>query len=201
MDPIKFINCINRSCQKSISSAFNLSLHSHNHNLFHFIIDGRSYALIKDELVKVLNWFNNFWLFLEVKFRKVDEENEPQINISLSIFQGEDLDKEKYQLFRAEWDDYNNLDEKHAQPHWHITSSQMMENIFKEYIDSFNGSEFIKEFDNKKQKIIDIKKIHFAMNGDWQNSGKIFHKIKSEQQVVKWLQGMLFYLRAELESI
>jgi hypothetical protein len=39
------------------------------------------------------------------------------------------------------------------------------------------------------------------MNGDWQNSKGYIHKIENEQQVVRWLQGVLSYLRTELEGL
>jgi len=198
----KFIDCINENCKKSINSKFNLSLSDRNYNLFHYAIDGTSDAVNKDELVKVLNWFDNYWLFFEIKFVKIGKKEKPQINISLSVFQGNDFDNNKYQLFRAEWDDYNNHNEKHAQPHWHITSSQAIESIFETHADVFSESEFLQEFGKEKQKVLDVKRIHFAMNGDWQhNSGNYIHKIEDEQQVVRWLQGMLDYLRTELENL
>ncbi|MDR3260680.1 MAG: hypothetical protein LBT78_02480, partial [Tannerella sp.] len=105
---------------------------------------------------------------------------------------------EKYQLFRAEWDDFNNPDEKHAQPHWHITSNQAIEKSLKEY--SSYDNDFSSILEQEKNKILDVRKIHFAMNGNWQNGDNHIHKMEDEQQIVKWLQGMLYYLRTELES-
>jgi hypothetical protein len=201
MNPKELIDSINKNCKKSINPAFNLSIHNTDYNFIHFTIGGTSSAVNRDELVKVLNWFDNFWLFLEIKFIKVEIKKEPQINISLSVFQGDDSNDKKYQLFRAEWDDYNNPEEKHAQPHWHITSSQALENTFEEYANIFNESEFVKEFEKEKQNVLDVKRIHFAINGDWQNGKNHIHKIEDEKQVVKWLQGMLSHLRTELESL
>ncbi|WP_461257139.1 hypothetical protein [Treponema sp. R80B11-R83G3] len=201
MNPEKLINCINKKCKKSVNPAFNLSICDNNYCYYHFTIDGTSYAVNRDELVKVLKWFDKFWLFIEIKFIKVDIKKEPQIKISLSVFQGNDSDSKKKQLFRAEWDDYDNPEEKHAQPHWHITSSQAIESIFEEHANIFNESEFLKELRKEKQKTLYVKNIHFAMNGDWQNSKGYIHKIEDEQQVVNWLQGMLSYLRTELENL
>ncbi len=84
MDINNFINCINKNCKKSINPMFNIELHNSNYNIFHFIINGTSFAVNKDELIKVLNWFDNFWLFLEIKFhskeivkdKKVSKKNE-----------------------------------------------------------------------------------------------------------------------------
>jgi len=120
----------------------------------------------------------------------------------LSVFQGNDFDNKKIQLFRAEWDDYNNPEEKRAQPHWHINSSQAIERIFEEHTNILNESKFFQEFRDEKKKILDVKKIHFAMNGNWQNNnGNYIYKIEDKQQVVRWLQGMLNYLRTELEDL
>jgi len=182
---------------------------------FHYIIKGDNSALNRirnsPNPVKVSKWFNDFWLFFEIKFKINDasmmkingKEDKHNINtfISLSVFQGTDSDKEKYQLIRAEWDDYNVLDEKHAQPHWHITSGQALENTFKEYADMCNEVELVKEFEKEKQKVLDVKKIHFAINGDWQKDNNHIHKIEDEKQVAKWLQGILFHLRTELENL
>lgn len=201
MNTKELIDCINKKCKKSINSAFNLSIINKDYNFIHYTIDGTSSAVNRDELVKVLNWFDKFWLFIEIKFIKVDINKEPQIKISLSVFQENDSENKKYQLFRAEWDDYNNPEEKHAQPHWHITSSQAIESIFEEHANIFDESEFFRELRKEKQKILDVKGIHFAMNGDWQNSRGYIHKLKDEQQVVNWLQGMLSYLRTELENL
>jgi len=195
MNSKKLIDCINQKCKKSINPAFNLSIHDNSYYFYHFTIDGTSYAVNRDKSVKVLNWFANFWIFLEIKFIKISKKEEPQINISLSVFQGEDFDNKKNQLFRAEWDDYNNPEEKHAQPHWHIMSNQISENSYKEYTSIFDESGF------EKENLLDIKKIHFAMSGDWQNSKGYIHKMEDEQQIVKWLQGMLSYLRTELENL
>ena len=205
MDPKELIKCINASCKKSISSAFNLSLCSHNHNFIHFVIDGTYFAVNKHELVKVLKWFDDFWLFLEIKFnlpkKRVKRNKEIQIQISLSVFHGVESDDKKQQLFRAEWDDYDNLDEKHAQPHWHITANQAIDNTFEKYLDNdFEESDFLIT-GNKKQKILDVSELHFAMSGNWQNNEKHVHEIENEQQVVNWLQGMLAHVRIELESL
>ena len=206
MKPEELIKCINASCKKSISPAFNLSRCSHNYHFIHFVVDGTSYAVNnKEEQTKVLNWFDDFWLFLEIKFRlpqnKAVKNKNTEVNISLSVFHGKDTDNKKHQLLRAEWDDYDNPDEKYAQPHWHITSNQTTENIFIEYTNEFDNQDFLPEFDDEKPKMIDVKRIHFAMNGDWQNNGKHVHRIENEQQVVSWLQGMLNHLRAELENL
>lgn len=70
--------------------------------------------------VKVANWFDDFWLYIEIRFvpkstkRKVSI---PNIFFSLSVFQGMTSDNEKTQLFRAEWDNYETPSNNHPQPH------------------------------------------------------------------------------------
>jgi hypothetical protein len=206
MKPEKLIDDINRNCKISIDKAFHLA----RNNAFRYAIEGTSFAVNRferpPESVKVLKWFNDFWLFLEIKFfmenKEVKRKIAPQTNtlISLSVFQGQDADNEKYQLFRAEWDDYNNLDEKHAQPHWHITSNQAIENTFDKYADAFDKQDFLQLLETEKQKVVDVKKIHFAMNGNWQAGTNHIHQINDEQQIVNWLQGLLAHIRTELDT-
>jgi hypothetical protein len=203
MEPEKLIDSIKKNCKITINKTFDLIP-----NNTHYTIAGTSFAINKFEMpqqsVKVLRWFDDFWLFLEIKFFMENKEVKRKITsqtntlISLSVFQGEDDDNEKYQLFRAEWDDYNNPDEKHAQPHWHITSSRAIENTFNKYADAFDKQDFLQLLETEKQKVFDVKKIHFAMNGNWHAGTNHIHQINDEQQIVNWLQGLLAHIRTEL---
>ena len=121
-------------------------------------------------------------------------------NISLSVYEGEDSDDRKIQLFRAEWDDMNNPNEKHSQPHWHITSSQAIEKTFEEYSNHFDNGDFISLLEKEKSKLLDVKRIHFAMNGNWQENQTHIHTIKNSEQVSKWLKGLISHIRLELEN-
>ena len=210
MKPNTLIGLINRRLRFFTDEHF--SLRPTNPEASHYVLTGTSSAYNRFpkrvEPVKVIKWFSNFWLFLEITFMKNETEgrsNEFQITISLSVFQGDDSDDEKCQLFRAEWDDYNNPDEKHAQPHWHITSNQAIENAFEKYAgldpkrDSENES-FLELLDDERKKVFDVKKIHFAMNADWQDRKAHTHKISGGEQIVHWLQGMLNCLRNELQG-
>jgi hypothetical protein len=209
MCPNTLINLINKSFKVFIGNSFQLIRSKYNTSSF--ITEGKSSALNifpnETEEVKVIEWFENFWLFLKITFKtetkKINRKIDTQINtlISLSVFQGENFDNKKTQLFRAEWDDYNNPEEKHAQPHWHITSSQTIENIFGD--DAFFSiqPEILLELKKRKENIFDVSKIHFAMNADWQKiNGTYIHKIDEEKEIVRWLQELITYLRTELES-
>ncbi|MDR2652442.1 MAG: hypothetical protein LBC68_09050 [Prevotellaceae bacterium] len=209
MNPEKIKESVNKGCKNFFDKRFELTKCETPNNRRLYVIKGTSWAVnrfdIPQESVQVLNWFDDFWLYLEIKFSTNTETIRKNvktfdIHISLSVFQGEDNDNEKYQLFRAEWADYNNPDEKRAQPHWHITSSQAIENTFYKYANSFVRDDFIQLLENEKQKVFDVKKIHFAMNGNWANNNMYIHKITDEQQVAKWLQGVLSHLRYELGS-
>jgi hypothetical protein len=81
---------------------------------------------------------NGFLLYLGIAFEKIDK-TKPKTGykfkgVSLQIFRDNSL------LFRAEWDNKNNAETDHPQPHWHI-----------EPIAIFNG----KEIDKETQKTFD----------------------------------------------
>lgn len=209
IDPQKLITKINIGCKSLFYNNFKIKPFTGHYNRSFYRIEGTSNALNRFEIpyepVRVLHWFADFWLFLEIKFFRSDVvQNRKKIKqihtyISLVVFQGEDNDNMKYQLFRAEWDDYLNPNEKHSQPHWHITSNQAIERTFEEYSNHFDNGDFISLLEQEKKKVLDVKKIHFAINGNWQNDETHIHKIDDEIKIVKWFQGILLHLRTELE--
>lgn len=148
------------------------------------------------ELVNVVKWFHNFWLFIEIQLL-----NPTGVIVSLSIFQGEDNDSYKTQLFRAEWDDYDSGSISHPQPHWHFLTNRLIERNAKEFTELLGKEkETFEEFLNQEiNKVIDLSKFHFAMNGDWANSNLHTHSINSEISLANWLGGLLGYLKSELE--
>lgn len=145
------------------------------------------------EEVNVIKWFNDFWVFLEIRF-----QNENKF-ISISIFQGEVQDNSKIQLFRAEWDDYNSLEEKHPQPHWHLTGNQAIENTFEEYASTFEEDGFTALLEEEKSKIIDLHKLHFAMSSDWLNSNGHVHPINNVDKISNWFAGLLSHIKDQLD--
>lgn len=191
------IDEINKGCKLLFDSSFHLEPSTVNR----FRITGNqsskalnNYKSIKEE-INVIKWFDIFWIYLEITFV------EKNTFISLSVFQGQQSDNEKNQLFRAEWDDYNNDDEKHPQPHWHITSNQSIENTFKEYTDTFENEDFAELLKEEKTKIIDVNKIHFAMNGNWINDDTHIQAINDNSKIVKWFQGLFSHLKVQLEHV
>jgi hypothetical protein len=152
------------------------------------------------EEVNVIKWFADFWLYVEIRFQKT-ENSDFSIFFSLSVFQGEQTDSIKYQLFRAEWDNFDNND-LHPQPHWHFYSEPWMTESFNEILtitkESYNFLDMINE---KKSKYIDLKRVHFAMNGQWSTMGSHCHRIKDEDTIRNWLQGLLGHIKSQLEYV
>lgn len=153
------------------------------------------------EEINVIKWFDDFWISIEILF------NQPDIKtfntfFTLSVFQGDSNDNIKNQLFRAEWDTYDN-NKEHPQPHWHFYSNRKIENIVNDFIDLINDEDigFASSLNEEKSKGISIEKIHFAMQAQWgQNIGHI-HKISEEATIINWFQGLLGHIRTQLENV
>ena len=207
-DFLGIVERINKECKVLFIENFKLIPLNGHHNIYIYRIEGNSYGLNRYdyEPVKVLRWFDKFWLYIEVKFiidkSKIGNKLLQNIhtNISISVYEGEDNDERKIQLFRAEWDDMNNPTEKHSQPHWHITSNQAIEKTFEEYSNHFDNGDFISLLEKEKSKLVEVKNIHFAMNGNWQNDQTHVHSIDNSEKVAKWLKGLLSHIRIELEE-
>lgn len=199
IEQLKFIDEINKSCKAFfLESTFFLHLSKANR----FELKGNNFSKALNnyknygEEVSVLKWFDDYWLYLEIRF---EDKNS---FITISIFQGAPDDNKKNQLFRAEWDDYNNPDEKHPQPHWHITSNLAIENTFTKLIEDDEEEGFAAIILNEeKSKIIDINKIHFPMNGNWMNNDGHIHLINDITKMVKWFQGFFSTMREQLEYV
>lgn len=202
-NPNKVIEKINKTCKHYFpESSFCLSLNRINR----FVISGDylSKAINNHnnnrEEVNVIKWFDDFWLYLDIRFEKSDASI-PNTFISLAVFQGDDTDNVKSQLFRAEWDNFDNND-THPQPHWHIYSNHSFEKSFTEFIEMLNeGNGFVDIINEEKSKGIDLKRIHFAMNGHWDTNGSCIHKISDENAIVNWFLGLLGHIKSQLESV
>ena len=148
------------------------------------------------ESVNVIKWFSDLWLYVEIHFL-----NPKGSLVSLSVFEGEEIDPIKKQLFRAEWDDYEDGNNSHPQPHWHFLTNKFVENNAKEFTELLaeHKETFVTFLDEEINKIIDLSKFHFAMNGDWIKSKKHVHTIDNENELASWFGGLLGYLKNELE--
>jgi hypothetical protein len=155
--------------------------------------------------ITVLNWFYDFWVYIELKF-VINDSPFPQSFISVSIFQGEASDEIKNQLFRAEWDNHDdNL--KHPQPHWHIYPFKYSSKYYEDF-EAYNNmlEESEDSFSNEiastvKDKIVDIRNFHFAMEGRWSSSESSIHKVTDGKMIANWMSGLLGGIREQLEYI
>lgn len=144
--------------------------------------------------VDVIKWFDRFWIYGEIVVTSKYK------TISLSIFQGEESDTSKHQLFRAEWDEYCQPMNSHPQPHWHITANQSIENTLKELAELDTKSELLKVLEDEKSKIIDVNRIHFSMCEDW-ISNKSQAVLLNDNNGAKWFQGLLTHIKSQLEHV
>jgi hypothetical protein len=150
------------------------------------------------EETKVLPWFNDFYIYIEIRFL----QNYTHKLISISIFQGQENDSKKNQLFRAEWDDYNKDNESRPQPHWHITRDNAIYDRFSDFTNHNDEKEKIgfENFDVVQAEVFDTKEIHFAMSGNWQNQMSPVHKLEDASKVVAWMEGLLEHIKYELKN-
>jgi hypothetical protein len=204
LSPENVIKAINKATEPFLTeggSSFSLVKHN-NRTLRLRISDNASTAFNNygndGEQVNVVKWFESFWLFVEIQFL-----NPKGTIISLSVFQGEETDPLKTQLFRAEWDDYEDGSNSHPQPHWHFLTNKMVENNAKGFAELLaEEKETFEAFlDEEINKVIDLSKFHFAMNADWTNSKLHVHTLKNEDVLASWFGGLLGYLKNELQFL
>jgi len=203
IEPTKVIRGINQSCKNYFSeSMFCLNPDTDNK----FIISGNylskaiNYHKNDREEINVLKWFEDFWLYIEIEFKNSETEILNTF-ISLSVFQGDNNDNVKNQLFRAEWDHFDKND-NHPQPHWQIYSDLSFTrkvDDFSELIDE--GESFSEMIREEKSKVVNIERFHFAMNGDWSTNGNHIHSISDNNTIINWFQGLLRHIKFQLEFL
>jgi hypothetical protein len=171
-----------------------------------FIVEGNSTAINhirKDkEQINVIHWFDSYWVYFEIKFVDRFDGNKkkyPQIFLSTSIFEGDVADSKKIQLFRAEWDNHDDNTE-HPQPHWHIYPFDSFEEYgtFKELISESQKDEGFMGFVEQGQKIVDLSKFHFAMNGQWYIDNGHITYIDNDTSLIKWVSGVFGHIQTQL---
>ena len=172
-----------------------------------FKVEGNSKALNhirKDkEEINVLQWFDSYWVYFEIKFvdRVIGKiKDYPQIFLSLSIFEGDAQDSKKIQLFRAEWDNYDDNNE-HPQPHWHIYPFQSFEDYdtFKELLSDSQNNGGFGAFVEQSPKVVDLSKFHFAMNAQWYSDNGHITFIKDDNALIKWVSGVFGHIQTQLK--
>jgi hypothetical protein len=227
-----------KSVEKSIKPLFQNGIYFYPKRFGKFISSGNDLSPAIDNYnntpmeINVLKWFDDFWIYIEVNFFKIDIESEFKsknksgynkedylsrvskqfikigkdyfgVRITLSIFEGNYNKEDKMQLFRAEWDYFDNKDE-HPQPHWHfypIKYHPLINDSFETYDESNKEKGFNSDLQNEEAQIIDLKNVHFAMNADWSVKGNHIHKINNKDIIVNWFQGILGHIKYQLEYV
>jgi len=155
--------------------------------------------------INVINWFDDIWVYIEIKFIPNPKKGVfPNTFFSLSVFQGTINDNVKTQLFRAEWDNYNENGNSHSQPHWHIYPHKYKMTVhqdFEEFIELSEKDDDFLSYKNNYKDLVDINKFHFAMNGQWSINNSEFHSISKGSDLVNWFNGLLNHLKMELEYV
>ncbi|MCK5044033.1 hypothetical protein KAR52_03470 [Candidatus Pacearchaeota archaeon] len=205
----KIFNNLNKVGRNYVDNSFNLI----QKEVFTFVINGENISSAinqkKNEnlIIKVLNWFDDIWLYVEIRFVLNNNSSKkkrtiPSIFFTLSVFQGNTSNENKVQLFRAEWDNYEDLSDKHPQPHWHIYTQREIEDTSKSFDEIIvSTDESFKNFIEKDTQIVNIDKFHFAMNGQWSNNNSDVHKVEFESDLTNWFEGVLNHIKKELEFI
>lgn len=179
------------------------------------------------EPINVLKWFNDFWIYIDINFKQVlveskfpsrfnksdkqayfDKFNKEYLKINneyfniiitISVFQGDYQAETKKQLFRAEWDNYEN-NEFHPQPHWHFYPEKDSYSNLEVDIEEFETEDNIDYIEVETKKEIDLKRMHFAINGQWAQNGIHIHKINDSKLLVNWISGILRHIKDQLEK-
>lgn len=171
-----------------------------------YIVEGTDVAInrydIPREVVKVKYWFSNIWFYIKIEIlRGMADESEQRCNISISFFQ-ESIKGQKDQLFRAEWDNYDDNIRTHPQPHWHITSTLAVEKTIEEFKEEDNDyGAFAELFEEEKRDLLNIPAMHFAMAGPWIYTGARQILMNEEEQVIQWMTNLFDHVKAEIDYL
>lgn len=149
--------------------------------------------------IKVIKWLLDFWIYVEIDFKKDTDKGVYHIFFSMSVFKGRDDDCLKKQLFRAEWDSYDD-NKEHPQPHWHFyTENNQVFDSFNDMLASDLEGGFEKMLSEASVNKID--KFHFAMNALWHHDEGHIHQIDNDKKFIQWFIGLLGHIKTQLEYI
>lgn len=218
----EILNRLITSCKKN-----NFNIHFKNFGL-NFVLQGTDDAYNEKKndktKVKVSNFcdeLDNVWIYSQIIFEKIEateykkkeqkkefdfyqnnsfkiDKSLFKISISISIFEGF-ANKEKTQLFRAEWD--NHINEVHPQPHWQFYPIIIGEDKLKKDINDLTfpkeETTFLDEVRVKEnESIYNFKKFHFSMNsGNWASELTHINYIKNDSDLINWYIGLLKHIR------
>lgn len=196
MELTEVIRNINKSCAIYFPES---SFHLRPSKTNQFVISGNNVSKALNnfkngsEQITAIKWFDDFWIYIILKV--ISEKT----FISISVFQGAEEDDFKSQLFRAEWDDYQNPNEKHPQPHWHLMANSVIHKSLSE-IAHLDDSDILESIINEeKSNIVEISKMHLPLNGNWFNGGSHINTITEKKKLVVWFKGILSCMKEQLE--
>ena len=118
--------------------------------------------------------------------------------VSVLIVKGLAEDNDKTAILRAEWDCLKeNLEQKHAQPHWHIYPSAIIKNWDSDEILGLMNNP-LKEFGEQPEKD-KFPRFHFAMATRWHLGEENPHaELKDVNSVIKWIEFCTKYTLEQL---
>jgi len=172
---------------------------------------------------------DTYWINISLTFLpKTNPQNFQFAGVSIRVFKGLAYDNNKEPLIRAEWDalKYDNDNNNHAQPHWHVYKSfQEVRNLntspsldFKSLIQSNKIQDFgekennsldnQEEFDieNDKESLDEYNwdsstKFHFAMSSQWHTGGTHRVILDQERLLYSWLVECVKYIKEQLKYV
>ena len=154
---------------------------------------------------------NGYLLHFGILFQKVDSYKPKSgyyiKGISLQVFRDESL------LFRAEWDNKDESETDHPQPHWHIEPTSVLEGkqvtseekkIFEDLLkekDSNDFSSFIESGKTQDSLNFSYEKFHFAMSSCWHKGDKKCNIPLTAENLFKWLNNCMSSINYQLLHI
>lgn len=153
------------------------------------------------EQVKAAHWFDDFWIYIRIKFLEDKEKGMKDIPfISICFFQ--EVNKSLDILFRAEWDNYPIVDDyNHPQPHWHISNIKPTVETLEGLNKGSEAGAFESLLHEHVSALTDIYKMHFAMGGNWFTNGDMCTTLESEAMIVNWISNLLRHVKKEIEYV
>jgi hypothetical protein len=203
MDPQEFISGLNRVAKIHFDDE-TINLKAKDSLNYYFVSSNNSLALnhykLDSEQIKASKFVKDIWMYVTIRFKNL--RNLEIQSFSLSAFKGTTEDNFKLQIFRAEWDNYQD-DSYHPQPHWHFYSNADIEYLKKQFSEITNDDQrgFLSELaEESKMKMIYYPKLHFAMGSQWQYQKGHTVSFGNIESFINWFDGLLEHLKVELKE-
>lgn len=201
MDLREFLSGLNKVAKIHFNDD-SISLKVKDISSYCFVSQNNSLALnyhkADSEQVKAVRFVKDIWIYIIIRFKQ-SKDFEIQ-SFSLSAFKGAEDDPYKQQIFRAEWDNYQD-DVSHPQPHWHFYSNADVEYLKKQFseITDVEQRGFLSELaDESHLKMIYFPKLHFAISSQWQFQKGHICLFDNQSLFINWFDGLLEHLKTEL---